>query len=569
MRHGRMHVLPVCLIAGLAIVAFAPALDGGFLNWDDDRNFLQNEAYRGVGPGQVAWAWNTYHLGVWQPISWMLLGLQWRLSGTDPVVYHGVSLALHVVICYLFFFLAVRVIRISRGPADDRSERLLVWSAAAVTVLFAVHPLRVEAVAWVSAQPYLPSVLLFLLAVLVYLPPPGSGCNDPSALRWTACLILYGLAVASKAVAVSLPVVLLILDVYPLRRIGLAGASVRSWARVIVEKIPFFIVAVLVAIWAAEAKDANVSRAPLSEFDAGARLANAAYGLTFYLQKCVAPLGLSPYYRLPEDIGLWRWPYGFCAVICAGVTIVAGMRARQRPSLAAAWAAYLVILLPNVGLVQISQQLAADRYAYLATMPPATLLAGWLSGWLAGWPSGVSHGRRALGATMLVMGISAAVLLVNGTRRQLAYWHDSEALWGRVLALDPRCAVAHTNLGQDLLATGDLSRASTHLSAAIDLEPDFSYAWSNFAALLCEAGRYRDAIAAAELALAGDASPRLAGLDLARTHAILGQAYAGLGDDERAMEHTVRAKVLGFGAADRMIEYLQGRTPTEWQPGNR
>ncbi len=549
--------LAVSAIVLVVIVAFLPALDGAFLNWDDDRNFLENESFRGFGLEEARWAWSTYHLGVWQPLSWMLLGRQWAWAGEEPALYHVVSIVLHALNCILLYRLIRRVLSLARADSHEGADHAPRFGAFAVAALFAVHPLRVEAVAWISCQPYLPSSLFYLLGILAYLRAAAPGGSAKRRIGWFAVTYCcYLIAVAFKAVAVSMPAVLLVLDAYPLRRLsGPSAGRLGRWGRVLIEKIPFAIVAVLVGWWAIGAKDFSASRAPPGDFDADARLAQSAYAAFIYIVQSVWPASLSPYYRLPADVGLGGGKYLACAIAVVATAVVAIIARRRWPALPAAMAAYLLILLPNIGLVQISQQIAADRYAYLATIPLVVLAADVVQRvWLRNWRR--PRLQRAGLSAVLVVVLTIAVV---ATRRQIGYWQDSEALWRRVLSLDEECAVAHCNLGEALIRAGRSPEASRHLSRAIELEPDFSFAYSNFGALLCQAGRFQDAVRACLDAL--ENSPALLGMDLARTHAILGQAYAGLREDDLAWEHTLKAKQLGFADADRMLEYLRRFSP--------
>lgn len=544
-----MGAVIVLVVACAVVVAFGPALEGEFLNWDDDRNIVENPAFRGWGTAQWTWAWHTYHLGVWQPLSWLLYGAQWCWSGLTARTYHAVSLAIHAMNCVLLYSILVRILE-SAAKASER--RVGAWDrvfAAAAALLFAVHPLRVEAVAWVSAQPYLPAALFYLLAILAYL---ESQSHTTGRGRWlVATYLFFTIAVLFKAVAISLPVVLLIMDYFPLRRRG---------ARILLDKIPFVVIAVPVCIWAVAAKDAGASRAPWSEFNADARLANSTYGLIFYLTRTVVPGNLSPYYNLPKDLSLATGRFALMAIVAVALTLAALLFRRRWPGLLAAWAAYVAILLPNLGLIQISQQLTADRYSYLAMMPWAALLAGLLT------LTAQREGFRRAGAApaALILALMACAGLTLASRNQSRVWKNSTSLWSRALEVEPDGAVAHCNLGEALLRQGRYTDASFYLSRAIDLDPDFAFAYSNFAVLLCNAERFEDAVAAAERALA--ANPPLTGRDLARVHAVLGQAYAGLRKDELAMAHTLKARELGFVEADKMIEYLRrfrgGSTPS-------
>lgn len=546
------------LIVGGTVAAFWQGLGGEFLNWDDDRNFVHNESFQGLGGEQLRWAWSTYHLGVWQPLSWLVMSLQHCIGGLDPKVFHAASLIMHSVNAVAFFLLIASILRATAGSLASSSTVGIEIAAAFAALLFAVHPLRTEAVAWASCQPYLPAACFYMMAVAAYV----HGYRRPgrSGPRWGNLLLAftaYVLAVMFKAVAVSLPVMLIILDVYPLRRLGgTSGWLSKSAIRVWLEKLPFVVVSVFVSVWAAEAKDYSETRVPFAFAALDARLAQSAYGLRFYVYKTVAPASLLPYYELPKGLSLWSWPYGCCAVAVIVTTVGLISLRRRCPGVLAAWLAYVAILLPNLGLIQISQQLAADRYSYLAIMPLMLLLAGAI----LHLASFLRRAVKPLRITLIAAAAAGVLLLTAASRRQVLIWRDSVSLWEAALDGDPNCAVAECNLGVAFQQRGDLAEASRHLSRAIGLEPGFAFAIANFGTLLYQAGRYEDAAAALEKAL--ELGTDLADADLAKVHATLGAAYAALRRDDLAWKHTRKAQELGFKDARKMIEYL-GRFSAE------
>src|SRR5262249_42631508 len=225
----------------LVVAAFLPVLGNDFVNWDDQVNFLGNPDFRGLGWPQVRWAWTTFLLGVYQPLAWLLLEAQYVVGGPDPRGYHLVSLLLHAANAVALYALTAALLARCRPHIFLHGPWARALGAGLAPALFAVHPLRVEAVAWASCQPYLPCALFSMLAVLAYLRAVDEG---PSP-RWgwlAASLALAAAAMLSKAVALSLPAVLVILDVYPLRRLGggpgrWLGPSAR---KVWLEKLPFF-----------------------------------------------------------------------------------------------------------------------------------------------------------------------------------------------------------------------------------------------------------------------------------------------------------------------------------------
>lgn len=535
-------MLPALLLSA-CVAAFLPCVEGEFLNWDDAQNFQENEAYRGLGAAQLRWACTTYHMGVWQPLAWIILGGQYLLGGLAPRTYHFTSIALHGLNTVLVYVLFVQLLRRTAAAWTETSIRI---GAAAAALLFGVHPLRAEAVCWVSCQPYLPAVAFCLLSIMAYLraQPPGG----PVSARWLlACFGLFVAAILCKAVAVSLPVVLLILDIYPLRRWGDAKAGRRqATGRILLEKLPFFAVSLAASVWAMAAKEYTETRSPIHEFDLSARVAQSFCGLLFYFWKTLVPTHLLAFYERPPDAGILVAPYAACAAAVIAAGIVLFLLRRRRPAWGAAALTYFLVLLPNLGLVQISQQLATDRYAYLAIIPIMALAAAGIAGL---WDRGGSTR-----AAMALAVAAAAFTLTWMSRRQCAMWNNSVVLWGTVIERDPNCAVAHTNLGEALMARGQYGEASGHLSRATEIAVDMPFAWSNLGVLMCKARRFEDAATCGERALAS--RPSLRGRDLARTHAMLGEAYAGLRRDEQAWLHTQRARDLGLIEADRMLEYL-------------
>lgn len=545
-------VLFAVIIAIFVSFVFWRCADNGFVNWDDDRNFLQNESFRGVGVEQIRWAWRTCHLGVWQPAAWMVFGAEYECFGLDPRGYHLVSIVLHCLTCAALFSVMFALLR-AVGPREVSQSRLR-GVAAVAALAFAVHPLRVEVVAWTSCQPYLPSALFFLLAIGAYLRAWRTDSRSRRVAWVVLSLACYVTAVLFKAVAVTLPAVLLILDWLHHRRADASAASQpvgrRSWPMLIIEKTPFVVVAAIVSLQAARAKDINESRAPLAEFNVSARMAHASYALVAGVTQTIPSRRLTPYDRLPEDLSLFRPRFLVCAILVLFVTAFCFALVRRRPYYLAAWLAYVIILLPNAGLIQISQQLTADRYTYLATMPLYMLLAALL--------------LRLRGHYTIVMLLNGFLLVapIVMTPVQVLTWRDGESLWSRAVELDPGCAVAQCNLGEAQLQASKHAEAEQSLRRAIEIDPTLSFAWSNLGVVQFARGDSAKAVDSFERALAS--SPSLTGLDKARTHAALGAAYAGLRKDDLAWKHTLIARDMGFAPAQKMIDYLSqfSRPPT-------
>src|SRR5213083_2416366 len=293
------------LVVLCTLAAFLPTLQNHFVNWDDDKNFLDNHHYRGLTWQQLSWMWTT-HLGHYIPLTWMTLGMDYLLWGMNPVGYHLTSLLLHATSAVVFFFLARRFLTLALPRASGRGHALTV-SAGFAALVFAIHPLRVESVAWVTERRDVLSGLFYLLTLLLYL--RAREREERGRAWYWLSVAAFVCALLSKSMVVNLPVVLLILDVYPLRRLGGAvGWLSESARRVYVEKIPFVLLAAgasAIALMAQLSHDTMVSVVQLSGLG---RLAVSMYGLSFYLWKMVVPVNLSPFYERGL-IDPWATPF--------------------------------------------------------------------------------------------------------------------------------------------------------------------------------------------------------------------------------------------------------------------
>src|SRR5213594_2602448 len=482
-----LWLVPV-LIALVTVAAFLPALQNQFVSWDDDENFLDNPHYRGLGWSPLRWMWTT-HQSQYIPLTWMTLGLDYLLWGMNPFGYHLTSLLLHAANAVAFFFVVRRILTRALPSPSERGHALAV-SAGFAALLFAIHPLRVESVAWVTERRDVLSGLFYLSAILIYLRTCERG-ERGRGWYWAA-VGLFACALLSKSMVVNLPIVLLILDVYPLRRLG---GAVGWWSeparRVYVEKIPFVLLAAAasaIALWAQLSHDTMVSVVQLSGLG---RLAVSMYGVSFYLWKTVAPVNLSPLYELPPTVNPWAPPFLLSYGLVLAITGIVLAFRRRVPGLPAAWVAYIVVLLPVLGIFQSGPQIAADRYTYLAGLGWA-ILGG--AGLLSCWRSS-RRSKTGTPATWLLAGIALCVVVGLGvlTWNQVHVWHDSEKLWSHAVAIDPKSSAAHSNLGSALIAQGKPAEASEHFREALRINPNDADAHTNLGMALARQGKLVEA----------------------------------------------------------------------------
>jgi protein O-mannosyl-transferase len=501
------------LVAVLTFVAFLPGLFGGFVGWDDDQNFLENPGYRGLGPSHLAWMLTTYHMGHWKPLTWLTHGLDYTLWGMHPLGYKAVSIALHAAAAVVFLQLASRILTLAFDRQRDGSLRV---GALAAALLWALHPLRVEPVAWLSARGDIVAGLGAFLTVLAYLRAHRGAANAASGSveTWSptwywASVALFALALTGKSMVVTLPAVLLVLDAYPLRRLGPAAGGWLGGAarRVYLEKVPFLILSAVASILAVRARLEFGSLVDFAEIGWPIRMAAVLYALAFHIGKSLLPMDLSPLYDLRAAVARGPWPFVASGAAVLGITALAAARARHWPGLAATWAAYVIMLIPVSGLAQNGPQVAADRYSYLACAG-WTILAGGGLAWCAAQVA-ARTARRSFSQRVLALATAASIVLVSLSAWQALIWHDSITLWSRAVAIEPGNALAQTGLGTALLDEGRRAEAAARYRRGLAIFPKLPEAEMGLALILGGEGRTEEAIRYGRQAIA--LQPRRAG----------------------------------------------------------
>ncbi|HLF47763.1 MAG TPA: hypothetical protein VJA45_00195 [Methylomirabilota bacterium] len=502
---GRRAALPI-LVAAASAAAFLPALDGQFLNWDDSVNFLGNPGYRGLGWPQVRWMFTSALMGHYIPLTWLTLAANYVLGGMNPWGYHLVSILFHAANAVLLYFVALRLLAAGRPGSPAH------WAAVFAALLWGVHPLRVESVAWVTERRDVVCGFFFLLAVLAYL----RGVEPGGVLRgrWRQLsLAAFAAALLSKAAALPLPLALLLLDAYPLKRQAL------GWRRLLLEKAPYAALSVAAAGIALAILPQAGEVTGYDRYGPAARLGMVGYSLMFYPRKFLWPSELSPLYELPARVALADWRFAASLIGVAVVTAVLVLARRRWPAGLAAWVYSALMVLPVSGIVHSGHQLAHDRYSYLSGLGFA-LLGGGVVAWVMTLRS---QGRvRPFVTGVLGGGAALAVAaLAAGSWEQSQTWRDSETLWRWAVDVDPACAVCRLNLGQAVLKdskSGEarLAEAEGLFNEAIRLRTDYAEPYYNLGTALLVERRYEDAEAAlrtfVRLAPARDVGPERLGL---------------------------------------------------------
>jgi len=446
MRQARRW-LPPLAVAALCFAAFFPAWHNGFVNWDDDVNLLSNPHYRGLGWAQLRWMASTPLWGHYQPLSWLTAAADYALWGMSASGYHLSNICLHCANAVLFYMLALRLLARPGSGEDGAGPR---WAAGFAALFFACHPLRVEPVAWLAGRGDILAAFFFLAALLCYL-EAARAADTRMAGRWRAAsCACFLLSLLCKLSGWPLPIALLILDIYPLRR--LPAARPASWLAppyrgVLLEKVPFLCCCLLTLMLEFWAEGTGSSVVPLADYGTAPRLAQALFGPAFYLVKTLGPVGLSPLYE--RSFLLDPDPFLFGAVATLLLSVLFTLLRKRWPIGLAVWAYYLALLLPVLGLVKVGRAIAADRYTYLPGL-----------GWFLILGTALSAAERSPGRCWLRAVAGAFLLtLVLATRRQIGIWHDSRSLWAQAVAVQPRSYFARFKLAESLHEAGQEQEA--------------------------------------------------------------------------------------------------------------
>jgi len=439
----------VLLVA--ACCAYAAVGQNGFVEFDDNIYVIYN-SHTAAGLSVDGWryAWTTFDSGNWIPLTWLSYQLDATLFGMRPIGFHLTNIALH----------AANVILLYAWLRRTTGAR---WRGLVVAAIFAVHPLHVESVAWIAERKDVLSTFWLLVALHAYV----RYAAHSSVVWYLATLLAFGLGLLSKSMVVTLPVLLLVVDVWPLQRWGGQTNSdsgtpryvAQSMTRLLLEKVPLLLMSGAISMVTIAAARSSKAFASVSIVD---RVGNAVVGYCWYLGKTFVPVNLCVLYPLSPHVA-WTWAM-MGGILLLGITCYTLFQGTQRPVLNFGWAWFLVSLLPVIGLLQVGSQAHADRYSYIPHLGLLTLLV-----WEGQYLLSLLPGRRKL--TVVVVGcvLTACAWL---TANQLPVWYSTETLWRQALAVDPSNWYAHGALGNLCLEAGDIDEAEQHFNTVIDYRPD-------------------------------------------------------------------------------------------------
>ena len=508
----------ICGLLLLAVaLAFGQTAGHQFVSYDDDNYVYRNpQVASGLTARGVVWAFTSGHASNWHPLTWLSHMLDVQLYGLNAGGHHLTNVLLHAAVAILLFLVLWRM----TGA---------LWRSAFVAAVFAVHPLRVESVAWVAERKDVLSGLFFMLTLWAYV---GYARRPFSPGRYLTVAVLFGLGLMAKPMLVTLPFVLLLLDYWPLGRTGLpaAGRSSPFSRRVVIEKLPLLVMAAASSVATFFAQGEAVI--PVDAIPISSRIANALVSYVAFIGKLFYPVGLAAFYPYPEN-GLPIWEVVASTLALAGISAAVLVWRRRFPYLFVGWFWYVGMLVPVIGLVQVGSQSMADRYTYLPQVGLCLSIT---------W--GVAQLASCRRQRRWVCGVASALavlILMGFAWRQTSYWRNSEMFWTHSLDCAPDSYIILNNLGNTLVGVGKIDEAITHYRRALEIKPVSAEGHSNLGNALARRGQVGEAIAHYRKSL--EIQP-----GLADTHYNLGIVLADGGQVDEAIFHF--QKVLEINPAD-------------------
>ncbi|MBI4844391.1 MAG: tetratricopeptide repeat protein [Nitrospirae bacterium] len=513
------------LVAVIAFAVFMPALGGEFLYWDDNLLISENKNIQ-----SISWVFsdavsNPAILG-WYPLTVASLYVDHFFWGLNPFGYHLTNNTLHSLNSFLVFITIFWLVRLGIGEKAE-ALRISLASAFVTSVLFAVHPLRVESVAWITERKDVLYAFFFLLSILCYL-KYASGTERRLFYYWGS-LILFAMSLMSKSMAVTMPIVMLILDYFPLRRLFL-GETRSDLKKVLLEKAPFFLLSIIISIFTLLQHHEAGTLSIVETQPFIVRILVSIRGYSFYLYKFIMPFGLVPWYPYPKNINPFSPEYSIPIILFVSFTAACILLIKKRRLFPAAWFYYLITLLPIIGITQTAGFSAANRYTYLPSLGPF-MLAGVFAGVLF---TRADKARRILLAALF---LAATGLLVNITFKNILIWNESIRLWSyQIDAYPDSDGITYLYRGIAFRKKGKYEEALKDYNKAIEMRPSYFYAYNNRAVAYEYLGKNEEALRDYNNALALDPEYANAYFNRADFYEKRGELELALSDYTKAID---------------------------------
>jgi len=462
------------LLAALTAILYSPIANHPFLTYDDDDYIAANpNIQNGVNFATVKWAVIAAYRANWHPVTWIVHAADFQLYGMDAGGHHVTSLLFHSAnVVLLFLLLAVATRAVGRSFI--------------VAALFALHPLNVESVAWAAELKTVLSGFFFFLALAAY----GWYARKPAAGKYVAIFLLLALGLAAKAMVITLPFLLLLIDFWPLGRVrGLTQPSLTfpvpqtTWLHLVLEKLPLLALSAVDAWLTVRAQKAGLAM-NLVHASLGARIANALVSYATYIEKALLPTGLAPFYPFPTHVIAWK--VAISVVVLAAITAVVIRFGRMQHYLVTGWLWFLGSLVPMLGILQVGGQSHADRYMYVPMVGLWVMMVWGLSA--IADAKQISFNARTVPALALIA-IFAALTL-----RQISFWGSNYSLWAHTLAVTSNNSIAEHNLTTELIRERRFDEAAPHLLRNVELDPDDLVSRVNLGSIYYREGKNQQAL---------------------------------------------------------------------------
>jgi hypothetical protein len=556
----------VAAAVGLATFAvYLSTLQNDFAGWWDDSEYVYDNLHiRSFNISFLKWAFLNFYASNWHPLTWMSHALDYAIWGLNPLGHHLTNQIIHTVNTFLVVILTIklleiyqeRTIRYGYRTIVDRQGMLI---AGAVTgLLFGLHPVHVESVAWISERKDLLCALFFLLSIISYLRYLSIGTANQKLVQWLynkwylLSLGSFTLAILSKPMAVSLPLVLLIVDWYPFKRIQ----SVKSFYSAILEKLPFITLSLFSSVLTILAQRAGGTMGMMIFVPFSTRLLVASKALITYLLKMILPIHLIPYYAYPKRVTFFSPEYLSYVILIIVITAMCILFVKKHKIWLAVWSYYIVTLIPVIGVVQVGEQAMADRYTYLPSLGPF-LIVGLIGAWINGRVHTLQK-KSFMKVTAFAMALLLLFILTSLTLKQIAIWKNPITLWTYVIEREPTSVSgAYVNRGVAFREEGRMNKAIKDFDMAILLDSFCVDAYYERGTIFLEMGQFDKAVADLNkaISLIGYGAKSTVSIELFFLNR--GLAFSKLHQDALAASDFRKACELGSPIACKMINNLE------------
>ncbi|MBW2569850.1 MAG: tetratricopeptide repeat protein [Deltaproteobacteria bacterium] len=467
----RLGIIICLFLIAACLCVYWQITDHEFINYDDGLYVTENSHVQtGLTFESIKWAFTTFHASNWHPLTWLSHMLDCELYGLNPMGHHWTNLQIHLINTLLLFF----ILQYMTGA---------IWRSAFVAALFALHPLHVESVAWVAERKDVLSAFFGMLTISAYI----MYVKKKNLLKYSLVFIFLSLGLMAKPMLVTLPFVLLLLDLWPLKRLKLifnqASGKTSNLLLLIREKIPLLVPVVISSILTIIAQQ-NVALRTLESFPLQTRVANAFISYTSYIGKTLWPLHLSVFYPFQEN-SISFWNTSGSALIIAVLLIVAVNTSKKYPYILVGLLWFLVTLLPVIGIIQVGDQAMADRYTYIPLIGIFIAAAWGGSDLLKKWTN-----KKIVPA---ILAISVLLVLTMQSFLQAAHWKNNITLFENAIKVTENNWLAHNNLGIALFSKGKLDKAIYHYKKAINIRPDTVSAIKNLGVAMSDKSNFEEA----------------------------------------------------------------------------